>query len=755
MTHRLFTCLKYFALSATMLATTAFGVQPLTISADPDAIMRLGPVADFYADPIAIHDPAKVIASIDNMIPSEISPFITLATKEGTFYYHFALKNPFSDRLQVVIDNESPTPIKMSHLIFKYAMSISPMLDAGSEYTERQQPFSSRIAYSLNLEPGTTDFYLAVDCHGQPCTPVFAVRHANNFKNFDRLGFLIMLACTAATVSFFIYFGLTTIFSRSKVYFWGLIIGLSYTLVILCLTGFPVYFKLIAGRFVLSNWTIWLCISGFSMHRFALALLDVNRGNNPMFWRVSLIVSYSFPLLMPFSFVFAQQVSPAIIAIAVASVGFLTYMSTYRWLKQGQKYGIYYGVQFLIMIAAMALNILSVSGVIYQSVLMSQILSISACVQIFVAMMGMNARSMADRKQHDALKFSLKGAIADLEIDKIVAMGVRIHDEPVHRYVTVMAIDIVGHSMIYQRLGTAAAYDVIKRLFSDITHIIHEHQGVIDRSLGDGILCFFGYNFTNTDAQDHPSQAYLCAEALQTYTAAQAIKREDLPDQSVFPLRIGINSSVVCIGNMGDQTRYELTLAGDGVVLANKFEACCEPFKVILSKSTFERLTDSERLMPGFNPIRIPIKQDHSPVEAFEFNPFESRPDLLARAKAQYWHVTLVKKKDLRYEVRKPLIITSSVGSMQILNYSLGGFCLMSTVFFAKGTLFDLDLEIVRGSPLFDFVSPLAVEVMWSISQGDGSFRHGVQIIGGNTAKRSIILEILNQKLMLDPKESA
>lgn len=755
MAPRLFTWLNYFALAATMLATPAFGAHPLTISADPNAIMHLGPVADFYADPIAMKDPAKVIASLDNMIPSKIPPFITLATKEGTFYYHFALQNPSNDRLQIVINNESPTPIGTSHLIFKYGTSISPMLDAGAEHLGPQQLYSSRIAYSLNLEPGTTDFYLAVDCNGQPCTPVFAVRHANNFASFERFGFLSMVACTAATVAFFIYFSLTTIMSRSKVYFWGLMIGLSYALVIICLTGFPVYFNLIAGQFILLHWNIWLCIVGFSMHRFGLALLDVNRVNNPKFWRISMIVSSAFPILMPFSMYFPQQVSPAIIAIAVGSVGFLTYMSAYRWLKQGQKYGIYYCVQFLVMVVSMALNVLTVSGVIYQSVLMSQILSIGACVQIFVAMTGMNARSMADRKQHDALKFSLKGAIADLEIDKIIAMGVRIHDEPVHRYVTVMAIDIVGHSMIYQRLGTAPAYDVIKQLFSDLTKIIHEHQGVIDRSLGDGILCFFGYNFTNTDAQDHPSQAYLCAKALQTYTTTQALKREDSPDHSVFPLRIGINSSLVCIGNMGDQTRYELTLAGDGVVLANKFEACCEPFKVILSKSTFERLTDSERLMPGFNPIRIPLKQDHTPVEAYEFNPFESQPDLLARAKAQYWQVNLVKKKDLRYDVRKPLMIASSVGSMQILNYSLGGFCLMSTTFFAKGTVFELDLEIVRGSPLFDFVSPLAVEVMWSISQGDGSFRHGVQIIGGNAAKRSHIVELLNQKLMLDPKEAA
>ena len=492
-------------------------------------------------------------------------------------------------------------------------------------------------------------------------------------------------------------------------------------------------------------WWTWAATTTVAMVEFCKELLNISFKKNPVVWPLLLLFEGNAilsTLLSLYDTAFAQiLIVPGLILAALV----VTSTAALKWWTDNKVDGLYYSLSFMLMAVCLGLNIAAVMGVIHQTSLFANIYIIGVVGEFVCALMAINMRSIVDQKHHDAIKYSLKGAIADKQIEKIIERGAKLLDSPTHQYITVMSIDVVGYSMLYRRLLPMKAFESMKDLFSGLTDIIHQYNGIIDKSLGDGILCFFGYELTGETLEEHEWDAVKCAHALQHYVVQLAILRGD-KGEGVFPLRIGINSADVFLGNMGDSTRYDLTLTGEGVVLSNKFESACEPFKVILGKSTFDHLPHNE-VQGGFSPILIPLKHEGSLIEAYEFNPFEKSPDILGKAKQHYWQLNMLEKKERRLDCNEPLTVDSSHGIMQVLNFSLGGFCLCSTNFFARGTKFDLNLSSVVDDLRAKHVSPLAVEVAWSMPHGNGSYRHGVKIIGANSKKRGLVFSLLRQML--------
>ena len=312
-----------------------------------------------------------------------------------------------------------------------------------------------------------------------------------------------------------------------------------------------------------------------------------------------------------------------------------------------------------------------------------------------------------------------------------------------------MFVDIVGYSMIFRRIGGYQAFLSIKQVLHELSKIIHQHGGMIDKSLGDGILCFFGYDLSGAVSNDHAQMALQCALALQQHTLAKTLSvNQSSAEAQVFPLRIGINTGRVHIGNMGDEQRLDITISGEGVVLANRFESACEPYKVILGKSTRDQLDSTKVPENMLTPILIPIKHMQALMEAYTCNPFYDREQQLQETRAVFWRLHHIERIDQRQPVNTPLVFGTPFGDMTLVNFSNGGFCLDAAVFLGKGVNFELKLNLPLNDVQLKLISPLMVEVTWSSVGTDASYRHGVRIVGGNAAQRSLIYDFLSTNIV-------
>jgi len=84
------------------------------------------------------------------------------------------------------------------------------------------------------------------------------------------------------------------------------------------------------------------------------------------------------------------------------------------------------------------------------------------------------------------------------------------------REVTVMFTDIVGFTRLCEHMEPAAIGDLLNDYFGNMADIIFEHEGTLDKFIGDAILAVFGAPF------DQPDHAERCVEAALEMRAALA-----------------------------------------------------------------------------------------------------------------------------------------------------------------------------------------------------------------------------------------
>jgi len=162
---------------------------------------------------------------------------------------------------------------------------------------------------------------------------------------------------------------------------------------------------------------------------------------------------------------------------------------------------------------------------------------------------------------------------------------------PQQRDVTVMFCDIVGFTTLCEQLEPAAIGDLLNSFFGQMADIIFDHEGTLDKFIGDAILAVFGAPF------DQPDHAARCV------AAALAMRRQlahfNLEQPHPIRMRTAINTGRALTGDIGSPKRREFTVLGDVVGIAAHLEASvAQPDQIVISDRTREQLGAAFQLRP-------------------------------------------------------------------------------------------------------------------------------------------------------------
>jgi adenylate cyclase len=116
------------------------------------------------------------------------------------------------------------------------------------------------------------------------------------------------------------------------------------------------------------------------------------------------------------------------------------------------------------------------------------------------------------------------------------------------------------------------------------------YGGYLDKYIGDAIVAAFG---TPLDQHDHAVKA--CYAAIDNQKKLAELSREFMAEGlGEIKARIGINSGVVLVGNVGSQNRLSYTIIGDEVNLGARLEAANKHFgtSTMISENTYELAKD-------------------------------------------------------------------------------------------------------------------------------------------------------------------
>jgi adenylate cyclase len=142
------------------------------------------------------------------------------------------------------------------------------------------------------------------------------------------------------------------------------------------------------------------------------------------------------------------------------------------------------------------------------------------------------------------------------------------------------------------------AAKLLNTFLTRMTDVVFEHEGTLDKFLGDALLAVFGAPFEQTD------------HALKAVEAALEMRRAladlNLQISQKLSMRIAINSGIALTGDIGSPKRREFTVLGDVVNIASRIEdEVAGPGEIVISGATYERIKKHVKVRPlGSRPLR-------------------------------------------------------------------------------------------------------------------------------------------------------
>lgn len=177
---------------------------------------------------------------------------------------------------------------------------------------------------------------------------------------------------------------------------------------------------------------------------------------------------------------------------------------------------------------------------------------------------------------------------------------------------TVLFSDIRNFTSISEHLSATQLKTLLNDYFTPVTEIIFEHNGTVDKYVGDMVMAFWG---APLDDELHRSNAV--AAALAMLDKVEELKSEFR--QHGFPevnVGIGVNTGMMNVGDMGSSYRRSYTVLGDAVNLGSRLEN--------LTKFYGIRLLVGEETVKGLDGFllrlidRVKVQGKDKAVDCFE-----------------------------------------------------------------------------------------------------------------------------------------
>ena len=161
--------------------------------------------------------------------------------------------------------------------------------------------------------------------------------------------------------------------------------------------------------------------------------------------------------------------------------------------------------------------------------------------------------------------------------------------------VSILFADISGFTTVAETKNPEEVAEFLSHFFSCAVESIFAYGGTLDKFIGDAVMAFFG---APLQQDDHADRAVLAGLMMQRLIGEWNEEREktSLP---LVQVRVGINSGLAVVGNVGTEKRVDYTVLGTSVNIASRLESgVAKPGQVVISQNTLDRVMGSFNTEP-------------------------------------------------------------------------------------------------------------------------------------------------------------
>ena len=160
--------------------------------------------------------------------------------------------------------------------------------------------------------------------------------------------------------------------------------------------------------------------------------------------------------------------------------------------------------------------------------------------------------------------------------------------------VTILVSDVRNFTVMSAKMEPEDVVRMLNEMFDAFVPIVFEHNGVVDKYVGDSVLAVFGSPERDEKQMVRAVQAAVeMQQAITKLGDGRRVRR--LP---VFEVGIGIHTGEVIHGFIGSSKRMEYTVIGDTVNLAARYCDGAAPGEILISKSVYEHLYHMVEVRP-------------------------------------------------------------------------------------------------------------------------------------------------------------
>ncbi len=180
------------------------------------------------------------------------------------------------------------------------------------------------------------------------------------------------------------------------------------------------------------------------------------------------------------------------------------------------------------------------------------------------------------REKTEMQKFISKSTVQMISEGKEITVG------GTRRVVTAMFTDIRNFTTVSEDRWPEEVVVLLNHYLDVQTNVIHEHKGVVDKFLGDGIMSIF----TGPDMSQNAVDAAIKIQR----KIARLNKEREQRGEVILEVGIGIATGKAVLGSIGSQERMDNTAIGDIVNLAARLCSNADAYEILVTETVVARL---------------------------------------------------------------------------------------------------------------------------------------------------------------------
>ncbi|MDI9408888.1 MAG: adenylate/guanylate cyclase domain-containing protein [Candidatus Pacebacteria bacterium] len=157
-----------------------------------------------------------------------------------------------------------------------------------------------------------------------------------------------------------------------------------------------------------------------------------------------------------------------------------------------------------------------------------------------------------------------------------------------NRELTVFFADLSGFTILSTKVGAEELTATVNRYLTALVDAVDATGGYVDKFIGDAVMAYWG---APVPVEDHATRAVLAA--MDAYD--RVVKQKELDDaegRPGFKVKIGLNTGIAVVGNVGTEGRRNYTAIGEAVNVAARLESVPTDYgcNIVVGPGTAEQI---------------------------------------------------------------------------------------------------------------------------------------------------------------------